>query len=129
MEFVRFGMVGCLAAAIHYGIYLGLLWVMGIDWSGSNGIGWQTNVAYTAGYLFSLVCNLWLTAHFTFKEQITVKRSGGFLLSHAVNYGIHEGLLNLYLWLGVPEWLTLPLILLIAVPINFVLVRTAFKRL
>lgn len=38
-------------------------------------------------------------------------------------------LLNVYLWMGVEKWLAPFLVLLIAVPINFVLVRTAFKKL
>ncbi len=129
MEFVRFGIVGTLAAGLHYAIYLLLLWAMGIDWQSKDGVGWQENLAYTSGYLISLCANLWLTAHFTFREEITLKRSGGFLLSHGVNYLIHMGLLNLYLWLGVADWLAAPLVLPVAVPINFFLVRTAFKKL
>lgn len=128
-EFFRFAIVGIIAVCIHYGIYLLLLCALGIELNAAKGVCWQTNVAYTVGYVLAFCCNLWLTAHFTFKESITIKRTGGFLLSHLVNYGLHEGLLNLYLILGIPEWLTLPLILMIAVPVNFILVRTAFKKL
>ena len=128
-EFLRFAIVGVVAAGIHYGVYMLLLVAMGMDWRAAAGTDWHTNVAYTIGYVISLACNLWLTAHFTFKEKITVKRSGGFLLSHGVNYLIHMVLLNVYLWLGVAEWLAPFLVLLIAVPVNFILVRTAFKKL
>lgn len=128
-EFIRFGIVGVIAVIVHYGVYMLLLIAMGIDWRAAAGTSVRTNVAYTIGYAISLICNLWLTAHFTFKEKITVKRTGGFVLSHVVNYFIHMVLLNVYLWLGVAEWLAPFLVLLIAVPINFVLVRTAFKKL
>lgn len=128
-EFVRFGMVGVIAVIVHYGVYMLLLLAMGIDWRAAAGTSMRTNVAYTIGYVVSLMCNLWLTAHFTFKEKITAKRTGGFVLSHVINYFIHIVLLNIYLWMGVAEWLAPFLVLLIAVPINFVLVRTAFKKL
>lgn len=128
-EFVRFGIVGIVAVIIHYGIYMILLMAMGMDWRAAAGTDIHTNIAYTIGYVLSLLCNLWLTAHFTFKEEITIKRGGGFLLSHAVNYLIHMGLLNLYLWIGIAEWLAPFLVLLIAVPVNFILVRFAFKKL
>lgn len=129
MEFVRFAVVGTIAAGIHYVLYLFLLWIMGIDWRAKDGTRWQENLAYTSGYVISLCINLWLTAHFTFRERITVKRSGGFLVSHAINYLIHMGLLNLYLLIGIADWLAAPLVLPIAVPVNFILVRTAFKKL
>lgn len=128
-EFIRFAIVGCIAAAIHYGLYLLLLWAMGMDITLANGVGVKANVAYTIGYGVSLICNMVLTARFTFRERLSVKRGTGFLVSHGINYLIHMGLLNLYLWLGVPDWLTFPLVLVIAVPVNFVLVRTAFKKL
>lgn len=128
-EFIRFGIVGIIAVIVHYGVYMLLLVAMGIDWRAAAGTSMRTNVAYTIGYVISLVCNLWLTAHFTFKEKITAKRTGGFVLSHVINYILHMVLLNVYLWLGVAEWLAPFLVLLIAVPINFVLVRTAFKKL
>ena len=128
-EIIRFGIVGMLALGIHYGIYILLLVTFGLDWSASLGIDWRTNLAYTLGYIVSLMCNLWLSAHFTFQEKITFKRSGGFFISHAINYLIHVTCLNFFLLLGVVEWLAPLLVLLIAVPINFILVRFSFKRL
>lgn len=128
-EFVRFGIVGVIAVIVHYGIYMLLLIAMGIDWRAAAGTSMRTNLAYTIGYAVSLLCNLWLTAHYTFREKITAKRTGGFVLSHVINYILHMVLLNVYLWMGVAEWLAPFLVLLIAVPINFVLVRTAFKKL
>ena len=128
-EFVRFGIVGVLATSIHYGMYLCLLVALGLDWRAAAGTDWRTNLAYTLGYIISLLCNLWLTAHFTFKEKITFKRSTGFFISHGINYLIHMVCLNFFLWLGVVEWLAPFFVILIAVPVNFMLVRFAFKKL
>lgn len=116
-EFVRFGIVGVLATIIHYGVYLLLdRWI-------------EVNIAYTIGYVVSLCCNLWLTAHFTFKTSVTPKRTVGFVASHGVNYLLHILFLNLFLWIGVSEeWAPVP-VYCVVFPINFLLVRTAFKKL
>ena len=116
-EFVRFGIVGVLATIIHYGVYLLLdRWI-------------EVNVAYTIGYVVSLCCNLWLSAHFTFKTSVTPQRTVGFVVSHCVNYLLHILFLNLFLWIGVSEeWAPVP-VYCVVFPINFLLVRTAFKKL
>lgn len=122
-EFIRFCIVGIIATGLHYGIYLALIYSIRLE----NEI-W-TNAAYTLGYVISFCCNMWLTAHFTFKEQLNVKKGAGFAVSHAINYGLHIGFLNLFLWLGVPEqWAPIPVYCLV-VPINFLLVRIVFKKI
>ena len=116
-EFLRFCIVGLLATGIHYGVYLLL-----IQWM-------NTNLAYSIAYIISLACNLLLTASFTFKANVTVKRTAGFVASHGVNYLLHIAFLNLFLFLGVAEkWAPIPVFCLVF-PINFILVRTVFKRL
>lgn len=121
LEFVRFCIVGVIATALHYVIYLSLIYAIRIDselW---------TNIAYTIGYILSWCCNLWLTAHFTFKESLNAKRGVGFAISHAFNYGMHILFLNMFLYVGIPEqWAPIPVYCLV-VPINFVLVRFVFK--
>lgn len=122
-EFIRFAIVGVIATGIHYGIYLFLVWLYDIKQDETT----YADVAYTIGYVLSFLCNLWLTAHFTFREKLTFKRGGGFALSHVVNYLLHIALLSLFLWLGVPnKWAPIPVYCLV-VPINFILVRTVFK--
>lgn len=116
-EVVRFGIVGVVATGIHYGIYLLL----------NNWI--NANASYTIGYFISLCCNLWLTAHYTFNADVTFRRIGGFLLSHAINYLIHIGLLNLFLWLGISEAIAPIPVYCVAIPVNFILVRTVFKHM
>lgn len=128
-EFVRFCIVGGVAMGLHYAIYLGLLWMMGLDWSAAKGADWRATLAYSIGYAIALVLNLWLTARFTFREKLSIKRGGGFLLSHAINYVLEIGLLNLFLAMHFTEWISPLLALLISVPVNFLLVRLAFKKL
>ena len=122
-EFIRFTIVGVVATGIHYGIYLLLLWIYEIGQDETI----YTNIAYTIGYIISFLCNLWLTAHFTFREKLTIKRGGGFALSHVINYLLHLAFLSLFIWLGVPnKWAPIPVYCLV-IPINFILVRTVFK--
>lgn len=116
-EIIRFGMVGALATALHYGLYF-LLW---------RYAGFNENIAYTVGYALSFVANFYLSAYFTFRSRPSWKRAGGFGGAHLVNYLLHICLLNLFLWLGIPEeWAPLP-VFSIAIPVNFLLVRLVFK--
>jgi len=92
-QFLRFCIVGVLSSAMHYGIYLLLLWITGSE-RGSESL-W-VSIYYSIGYVISLFFNLWLTSIFTFREKVNVKRGIGFFLSHGVNYLLHIGLLNLY---------------------------------
>lgn len=116
LEFIRFGLVGVFATAFHYGIYYILMRFINV------------NIAYTTGYLLSLIANFYLTAYFTFGSRPSWKRAGGFGGAHLVNYLLHIGLLNLFLWLGIPKaWAPLP-VFAIAIPVNFILVRLVFKH-
>ena len=128
-EFFRFCVVGGIAMGLHYIVYLSLLYAMGLGWADAKGVDWRASLAYTVGYVLALVVNLYLTARFTFKEKLTVKRGGGFLMSHAINYFLEIGLLNMFLALHFAEWLSPLLTLVISVPVNFFMVRIAFKRL
>lgn len=122
-EFIRFCLVGGLATILHYGIYLLLIKVITFD------VVWWTNLAYTFGYVISWFVNLYLTAHFTFKKDVTFKRSVGFAFSHFVNYLLHMLLLNLYLKWGISKEFAPIFVYLVAVPVNFLLVRFVFKRI
>ncbi|MFC2440953.1 GtrA family protein [Segatella maculosa] len=112
----RFGITGTICSAIHYGIYCLCLLVA------------EANLAYTAGYVVGLVCNYGLTTYFTFKGKPTKGNAAGFAGSHLLNYLLEIGLFNLFLWLGAGKWLSPVLVMLIAVPINFVLLRLVFVR-
>lgn len=115
IEFVRFAIVGIIATAIHYGLYYFLIRVLNV------------NIAYSIGYIVSLLCNFFLSATFTFKSSANVKKGFGFVCSHFINYLLHIGLLNLFLFLGVPEKIAPFPVFCCVIPINFLLVRTVFK--
>lgn len=114
-EFIRFAIVGVISAGIHYGLYYMLNLVMNV------------NIAYTIGYVIAWFCNFYLTAHFTFKSETSVKRGIGFAVSHGINYVLHMALLNLFLWLGLSETLAPIPVYSVAVPVNFFLVRYVFR--
>lgn len=122
-EFIRFCIIGVVATFIHYGIYYALIKCFHVEkelW---------LNIAYTIGYLVSFGCNLWLTAHYTFKTQVNLKRAIGFAASHGVNYVLHLAFLNLFLWMGLAPTIAPWLVFCCVVPINFILVMTVFKRI
>ena len=115
-EFIRFVMVGILATALHYGLYFILQSFINV------------NVAYTLGYIISFIANFYLTSYFTFGRKPSWRKAFGFGGAHLVNYLLHMGLLNLFLWLGVSKpYAPIP-VFAIAIPVNFLLVRFVFKR-
>ncbi|MBQ0154990.1 MAG: GtrA family protein [Bacteroidales bacterium] len=115
-QLLRFAVVGVVATAIHYGVYLLLLNLL------------SENIAYTIGYLVSFVCNFILTCVFTFRKKASAQRGVGFGLAHLVNYGLHVALLNFFLWMGISNKLAPIPVFCIAVPVNFLLVRFVFSR-
>ena len=114
-EFIRFCVVGVVASGLHYGVYY--LLQTKID----------VNVAYTVGYLISLICNFFLTSYLTFHSSPSIRKALGFGGSHLINL-IHLSFLNLFLYLGISKVLAPVLVLAIAVPINFILLRWVFKH-
>lgn len=82
--FVRFGMVGVLATALHYGLYYLLHFIMG------------ANAAFTVGYLLGFVANFYLTSYFTFGTSPSWRKLFGMEGRHAVNYLLQIGLLNFF---------------------------------
>lgn len=114
-EFIRFCLVGGVASGLHYGIYYLLQPYMNL------------NIAYTTGYLISLVCNFFLTAYLTFRSIPTARKALGFGGSHLLNYLIHISLFNLLLYLGVSKELAPVFVLGVAIPTNFLILRWVFK--
>ena len=115
-EMARFVVVGALATAIHYGTYLVLLGCM------------ADGVAYTIGYVVSFVFNYLLSSRYTFRSRTSVKNGVGFCAAHGVNYLIHITLFHVWMWIGVPEWLVPIPVYVVAIPVNFLLVRLVFKK-
>ncbi|MBR0523778.1 MAG: GtrA family protein [Prevotella sp.] len=116
-EILRFGIVGVVATLLHYVIY----WILQ-HWI-------NVNVAYTIGYFLSFIANYFLSAQFTFREKTTTRNGIGFAGAHLFDYLFQMVLLNIFLWLGVSKALAPLPVYCIAVPVNFILVRTVFKKL
>ena len=116
-EIVRFGIVGVISTAIQYGVYLLCQLIMPV------------NIAYTIGWIVSLGCNFFLSSRFTFRRDMSIYRAGGFIGSHVVNYLMHMGLFNLFLWIGIGQVYAPLLVYCIVIPINFILVRFVFTKL
>lgn len=115
-EFIRFGVVGVLATALHYGIYYFLQSFINV------------NVAYTTGYVISFIVNFYLTSYFTFGTTPSWKKLVGMGGAHLVNYLLHIILLNVFLYLRVSKaWAPVP-VFAIAIPVNFLFVRFVFKH-
>ena len=116
-EVFRFAVVGVIAVAIHYAVY----WILQ-HWI-------NVNVAYTIGYVISFLGNYYLSAHYTFREKTSKRNGAGFAGAHVFNYFLQMALFNLFLYLGLSRELAPLAVLAIAVPTNFLIVRTVFKRL
>lgn len=115
-EFIRFGIVGVVATAIQYGLYLLLLkWL-------------QPQISNTIGYVISFIFNYIASTKFTFKVKSTAKKGAGFDFSHLINYVLQTVFLTLFLWLGLPKNIALIPVFCICVPINFLLVRLFLKK-
>ena len=113
---IRFCIVGVMAVAIHYAIYLLLKqWMVHV-------------VAFAIGYFISFIANFFMTAKFTFKKDATTKKGVGFLGAHIINFILQTSLLQLFLWLGVDENFAPIPVYCIAVPVNFMLVRFVFIK-
>ena len=115
-QFVRFGIIGCLSSAVHYGIYYLMLW-----WT-------VANIAYVTGYLVSFVGNFYLTSYFTFRTSPTLRRFFGFCGSHAVNFALHVALFNLFLLVGVHKLVIPLLVMAIAMIVQFTILRWVFRK-
>jgi putative flippase GtrA len=114
-QFFRFGVVGVFCTLLHYGLYLCLYRFIG------------ENAAYILGYVFSFIANFFLTSYFTFHSLPSWRKFVGMLGAHGINMILHLILLNLFLWIGLSnKWAPIP-VFVIAVPINFILVRYVFR--
>lgn len=116
LEFMRYCIVGTIAAGIHYGIYFILQRHMNV------------NVAYTIGYATSFICNFFMTSFFTFHRSPSMKKALGFGAGHLINYTLHMILFNLFLLLGISRLLAPIFVLLVVVPTNFFILRFVFHK-
>ncbi len=116
LEFIRFVIVGGTATVIHYIIYY-LLQLTNIKF----------NLAYTIGYGISFIFNFIASNYFTFKTEVSINRGAKFTVAHIINYLIQMLLLNIYINIGIPNNIAPIFVFMVAIPINFVMVRFALK--
>ncbi len=118
LEFIRFVVVGVLATAFHYGIYIGLCYAFHLNY----------NVAYSLGYIISFIFNYFASSFFTFKENPNAQNGVMFAGAHLINYFVHMILLNVFIFIGIPNAFAPIFVFPIAIVINFFMVRFAFKK-
>lgn len=114
--FFRFVLVGLMAALVHYIVYLLLQFYM------------EPSLAYALAYLISLVFNYMLSSSFTFRRKRNLKNTMGFFFSHLVNYINHILLFRFFIYLGINRFIVPIFVLMIAVPLNFILLRYVFNN-
>lgn len=117
VEFYRFIIVGVLATALHYAIYL-LLQKVGIYY----------NIAFSFGYFLSFIFNYFASNYFTFKTTPSKEKGIKFAFAHIFNYFLQIGLLNIYIYIGLNKTIAPFFVYLIAIPTNFIFVRFALKN-
>ena len=117
IQFIRFCIVGTVAAGIHYGIYYILL-----------RIGAGHNLAYATGYILAFICNFIATSYFTFRSSPSWGRFVGFAGSHAVNFILHMVLLNVFLWMGMHELIAPIVVMLVAMLVQYTILNFVFKH-
>ena len=115
-EFIRFGIVGCIAVVVQYAVYYLCLKFI------------SHNVSYTIGYIFSFIVNYILTTSFTFRIKKTRRNGVGFTLSPLVNYCMQVGLLNLFIYFGCSKQIAPIPVFAICIPTNFLMVRFFMKK-
>ena len=147
-QFMRFFVVGVGATLLHWGVYVALNFMLGL----TEGQAFALTCTYSVGYIVSFIANYIISLRWTFRTDGSVSKGVGFAFSHAVNYGMHLGLLNAFRWMGLGslmadclrsltpwlvEWLPmlgdgatlLPIpVFVVVVPVNFLLVRFFLTR-
>ena len=96
-QFARFFVVGGAATVVHWGVYVLLNRLFSLEEADKLAL----TVTYSIGYAVSFIGNYIASLKWTFRTSGSVQKGLGFAFSHAVNYGMHIGLLNLFLYLGV----------------------------
>lgn len=115
-QFLRFCVNGGVSAGIHYGVYVLAMQFIQID------------IAYSIGYVVSFIYNYFMTCYWTFHARPTWMRLLGFSGSHVVNYLIHVVLFHLLTVWGVHRLLAPVLVLMVAVPTNFLILRYVYRK-
>lgn len=122
----RYGVVGTVSTGIHYGGYLLLLYILGRTEINQTA---NANISYAGGYFIGFCVNYVLTTYFTFETKANSKNATGFTICHVLNYLIEMGVLNLLLYWGVEKSIAGLIVIVVAVPINFVFLKIAYYKI
>lgn len=115
-EVVRFVLVGGFCTLLQYGMYVLFLQAVGVS----------AVVSAIISYIISFVANFLLSSFFTFRSDPNAKKGLAFAISHLVNMGMQTGLVAVFKGIVGPTLALLPA-LAICVPLNYFMVRFAFK--
>lgn len=138
-QFVRFIINGCLAAGVHYVVYLVALMVIDSCFPGIIRYMSRTDatsLAYIIGYLVSFAVNFYFTCVFTFRAAPSWHRFVGFSGSHCVNFLLHvvlfKACMHVSAYVGIDNLtatLISPFIVMgIAMLVQFTILRFVFKK-
>mgnify|MGYP002939062760 FL=1 len=83
-------------------------------------------VSTMISYAISFIANFFLSSNFTFHSKANAGRGLAFTISHLINMGMQTGLVAIFKGI-VGRTLALLPALAICVPLNYVMVRFAFK--
>lgn len=147
-QFARFFIVGVGATLVHWGCYAGVNRLLGLTECDKAAL----NLSYAFGYIVSFLGNYAASLRWTFRTSGSLSKGAGFAFSHVINATLHFLLLNLFIRIGMGSFLAsgivcytpwlaehfpiltspdtlLPLpVFVIAVPINFLMVRFFLTR-
>ncbi len=115
-EVIRFAVVGGFCTLLQYGMYVVFLHAVGVP----------AVVSTMISYAISFVANFLLSSFFTFHSDPNAKKGLAFAASHLVNMGMQTGLVAIFKGIVGPTLALLPA-LAICVPLNYFMVRFAFK--
>lgn len=115
-ELLRFAMVGGFCTVLQYGLYVVFIHAVHVP----------AVVSTIISYAISFVANFFLSSFFTFQTDPNAKKGLAFTLSHLINMGLQTGLVAIFKGIVGPTLALLPA-LAICVPVNYFMVRFAFK--
>lgn len=116
-EIFRFCIVGGIATAIQYGIY-----VVFVDAVHVKAVP-STLISYAISFVFNYI----LSSYFTFHKKPSTQNMLGFICSHAINMGMQTGIVAIFKGI-VGNTLALLPAFAICIPLNYMMVRFAFNH-
>jgi len=115
-EFGRFLVVGGINTAFSYCLYF------------LFNLGFHYQMAYGLAFVGSVLFSYWLNSRWVFRTEMNWKTFFSFPLVYVVQYGFGAVLLHLLVeMLGMSEWWSPLVVIILSVPVTFVLSRTILK--